>query len=326
MPLDQNAHQSMAASWKQFKQDWCKKNEPLSLMVALRAIHEFTKRALSPEMAKASWKRIGCESGMQWNRDMLLVNRAEEVFSARRDAPRLGDAAESSALTAFQRVSPSKTKCSKQGCGQFLDTSMRVCWNCAEPNASFDPDSFAIHKRGFRSGWKQNPEAKLKKVEAKDEKILGQVTDLMKELKSRVRKQEAMENPAKQAGEEKDTAMPAQEKQAALGEAVEKGDDVEEEDPEWNLNDPADVLDMLESSFPAADVEKAGYTLNMFTKICEHYLQFLKQKVPKAPLAHWIKKDLDAGILKNRTERIQWLQTYGKHRSLQYMAKPPKAA
>lgn len=87
-----------------------------------------------------------------------------------------------------------------------------------------------------------------------------------------------------------------------------------ESNDEWDLNNPADCLEMLEKSFPAADGKKAGYSPDMFCKICEFYLQHLKTKTPKqslAILASWIKKDLDAGILKSSKQRISWMQVYG---------------
>ena len=90
-----------------------------------------------------------------------------------------------------------------------------------------------------------------------------------------------------------------------------------ESNDEWNLNDPADCLEMLEKSFPAC--KKAGYSPDMFSKICKFYLQHLKTKTPKGSLASWIKQDLDAGILKSSKQRISWLQAYGKMRSSQFV-------
>ena len=39
MALDQNAHHCMSASWKLFKQTWSQRDEPLTLMIALRERH-----------------------------------------------------------------------------------------------------------------------------------------------------------------------------------------------------------------------------------------------------------------------------------------------
>ena len=72
MALDQHVHQSMADNWKKFKQHWRSKNEKLSLLCALRAIHSFLPAYLSEKMAEISRRRIGVASCEQWDRNILF--------------------------------------------------------------------------------------------------------------------------------------------------------------------------------------------------------------------------------------------------------------
>ena len=48
-----------------------------------------------------------------------------------------------------------KNKCKGEGRGQFLEATMKLCWNCGAVNASFDQEQFDIHKPGFRGGWQK---------------------------------------------------------------------------------------------------------------------------------------------------------------------------
>lgn len=185
MALDQNAHQLMSTRWKQFKQCWSGRGEPLSLMVALRAASDFCTEALSAKVAQTSWARVGAIAGHRWDRDVLFVTRSAEIFSSQRGQPELDKVAASSALTALKQVSPSKTKCSNRECGQFLQENMRLCWNCGKENDNFDQKSFEIHKRGYRSGWQDNAQLKLSALSPAEEKMLSQVDDVMKEMSRR---------------------------------------------------------------------------------------------------------------------------------------------
>ena len=82
MALDQQAHQIFSQEWKCFRQAWSSRSDPLTLFVALRAVSEFAKKALSENTATRSWKRVGCQVGKPWDRDMLLVTRANEIVSS----------------------------------------------------------------------------------------------------------------------------------------------------------------------------------------------------------------------------------------------------
>ena len=134
MALDQNTHQSMSSRWRVFKQQWSCRPEPLSIFVALRVVHAFSKRSLSPQITAASWKRIGCVSGEAWNRDTLFVQRADEIFSCSRGQGIAdGQSSSSAALNVLKAVALAKTKCQAPGCGH-LDSKMRKCYNCGIEN------------------------------------------------------------------------------------------------------------------------------------------------------------------------------------------------
>ena len=223
-------------------------------------------------------------------------------------------------LTALKPVSPSKSKCTGSGCGQFLQDTMKMCWNCGKQNENYNAESFEIHRRGYRAGWKQNAETKLSELSPSEEKLLSQVDDIMKEMN---RKTASKSKAEKEASESKQECAPGPSSSHEDGKDKEAEQEAEEDsgEAEWNLNSMSDCVEMFEESFPAADVEKAGYKIGTFKKICEFYLQGLKAKTPKASLAHWVKKDLDSGILKTSKQRVDWLKCYGKMRSLEFLPK-----
>jgi len=57
---------------------------------------------------------------------------------------------------------------------------------------------------------------------------------------------------------------------------MEPASDKESQD-EWDLNNPADCLDMLDKSFPAADCKKKGRFASSTSSISK----------PRAPSSHW---------------------------------------
>ena len=174
----------MASDWQAFKRSWSNKEEPLTLCVALRAVHAFTSRSLGPRMAKVSWKRIGIEADQPLNRDMLFVNRASEIFSTVREKQQ--PQPQSAALSIFKEVSPKKAKCKGKGCGQLLSSTMKICFNCGLQNPDFDDKMHKVHQQGFRSGWKKSPQTDNvcddKELTSAEKALLSQVDDLTKEL------------------------------------------------------------------------------------------------------------------------------------------------
>ena len=92
---------------------------------------------------------------------------------------------------------------------------------------------------------------------------------------------------------------------------------------EWDLNNPDHCCEVLEHRFPQADVEKRGFSLEQFEKICSFYVDSLKKKTPKAPLSDWFLKDLD-DICSTKKKRMDWLLCWGKHRQRQFLQKPAK--
>ena len=202
MALDQNTHQSLSSHWRVFKQQWSCRPEPLSIFVALRVVHAFSKRSLSPQITAASWKRIGCVSGEAWNRDTLFVQRADEIFSCSRGQGIAdGQSSSSAALNVLKAVAPAKTKCQAPGCGQYLDSKMRKCYNCGIENPDFDETTFDVLKRGFRSGWQQNPAVEVPEVTAmteNEQRLLSQVDDIWREMSRRANKKQPETEPAPQ--------------------------------------------------------------------------------------------------------------------------------
>ena len=115
--------------------------------------------------------------------------------------------------------------------------------------------------------------------------------------------------------------VPANAQPPASDMAADPGDEAQE----WDLNDPQDVMDVIEHRFPFKDAEKAGFTLAQFSKIAAFYIDFLKKKSPKAPLSQHFKEDLDKGVVDSSKQRIAWLNSFAAQRAKQYLTKPEKA-
>ena len=78
---------------------------------------------------------------------------------------------------------------------------------------------------------------------------------------------------------------------------------------------------------------KCGITIPQFSKIAAFDIESLKKRVPKAPLAHHFRADLD-DITSSRKKRLDWLTCRGKEqerererqRKSKFMAKPAGSA
>lgn len=155
-----------------------------SLFVALRAASAICESSLSPKLAAASWRRIGLEPGAKWDRDVIFVNRAAELFVSQRDASaqQTPPKSSSSALAIVESVSPEKSKCC---CGQWVYSNHRFCPNCKAPNEKFVEQDFATLKAGWHKGWKVPATTDIATPSGQDAKLLTQVDDLMRELRKR---------------------------------------------------------------------------------------------------------------------------------------------
>ena len=108
MALDQVVHSEMSRLWSVFKQSWASHRAPLTLFVALRALHVFSQKALAPDKVRASWARVGCYLGKKWDVNVVLVERAAEVFSSTREKSLPQSVSASSALALLKEVAPAK--------------------------------------------------------------------------------------------------------------------------------------------------------------------------------------------------------------------------
>lgn len=79
MPLGQACHSSMARLWAEFKRQWCRQGNSLSIFAALKAIGEITDAALDPQIAQASWAQIGLKEGEAFSTDKIFVERMQEI-------------------------------------------------------------------------------------------------------------------------------------------------------------------------------------------------------------------------------------------------------
>ena len=117
----------------------------------------------------------------------------------------------------------------------------------------------------------------------KRRKLLSQVDDLLKELRSRTcdgathasstapGAHEHQEKPTGATPEHQEKPTETTQEQAADAEPVEGEASLEAS--EGDLNHSEDVHQLLEHSFHQTDIEKAGYTVKAFEHICSFYIQ-----------------------------------------------------
>ena len=156
-----------------------------------------------------------------------------------------------------------------------------------------------------------------------DSKLLNQLGDLMGELRKR---------GSAAAGSVLDGAKSAQAAEAAQDMAQQASEhavaeaEASSEASEWDLNNTADVKQLLEHRFHVKDLEKAGYTIKQFERICDFYIEQTRRRSPKASLGHHVKTDLDKGVFATPKARVDWLKAFGSLRASQFIAKPSKGS
>lgn len=311
MALDQNAHQSMSDSWKKFKQHWSSKNEKLSLLGALRAIHSFLPTSLSEKMAEISWRRIGVASGQQWDRNILFVERAAEIFSTVRTEE--AQQTSTTALAILQNVSPSKSKCT--GCGQMLASNMKLCFTCGKPNDAYKEEDYKVHKSGWRSGWKNNPTFEPPAVSEKEKELLNQVDDLTLALRKRNSKAESAEIPGGQGEPVPQPAAKQSKTSGATQEPAHEPAPCPEE--EIDIGNDEGCVQYIVASFPACDSDTVQ-------PVAEHYVASLKSKICKGnPLWSVFNKEvIKGGLLSSKAGRKAWLSAHKSNREQRFVKAP----
>ncbi|CAK8987958.1 unnamed protein product [Durusdinium trenchii] len=191
------------------------------IMSKQKAASSLCDHALSSKYALASWKHIGLEAGRAWDRDKLFVQRKDELFVSRRDQAHATPSKRraSKAIEMLDTVSPKRSKCE---CGAWVASIHRLCHSCGKTNVNFSEDDAKVHQTGHRKGWQKSvAETEVAELSQKDQKLLSQVDNLMKELRRR-------------SDESKDDAD--------VGPGVDPAPDAEEfcSDTEWDLNTDSD--------------------------------------------------------------------------------------
>ena len=303
------------SSFQRFKSNWASQREPFGLFVFLRALRGFTDHALSHPVAfdgESFMEEDRFTSGEKWDRNSLLVDRSQEIFSCWHDKQGFLSLLKFEQNTTHHTLAtktcnaqgyaygclvirgprhqtkPSKAKCTAQGCGQYLQSNMRLCWNFGA-NKAFDEDQYDVHRIGNRNGWKANPKLELppdENLAPREKALLSQVDDIWKEMKTWMKKD--------------DDAR-----------AVESSEWAPSSRAEWDLNFPDDCLAYLEHFFPAAGAEALDINPDAFEKNSRFFIKHLQNRVPKAPLSVQLRNEIiSPGVLKSKPKRRDWLQAF----------------
>ena len=243
-----------------------------------------------------------------------FVDRREEIFASQRDKPSLaGKRSASKALDMLEVLSPKRSKCD---CGAWVLSIHKFCHGCKKVNGKFSVQDEVIHKQGHRGGWQKPPPSEaLPEPTASNKRLLSQVDDLMKELR---RRGDASKADVLEAAPPEDTAAA---EPAAVPTQVE-----EDEDPapcEWDLNDVEDCIAYLEHWYPATEAAALDISPEAFEKVARFYVKDLQNRLPRAPLCVRFRSEIiDAGMLKSKPTRKNWLQSFAKARQLRFVPVP----
>ena len=141
--LDQNPHAAMSAKWRSFKQQWAQTHGSLNLYQALSAASHIAAYGLSQDQVSAGWSRVGYTPNQQPNRNIVLVERSNEVFTSL-TALEKGQELEAisphgkGTLDLVARLSPAKIACSS--CKSKITVVDKFCRECGRANEKFQSD------------------------------------------------------------------------------------------------------------------------------------------------------------------------------------------
>ncbi|CAJ1410064.1 unnamed protein product [Effrenium voratum] len=238
--LDQQPHSIMSARWAAVKAQLSRQGRDINVFMALSLIRRIVMEGLSEQNQRAGWARCGFVPGELLQRNVVLKERFEELFSSKRAGAGFDAKPQtktSAVLGLLAAVSPKKVHCSKAGCSQKVSLADRFCAACGEPNTAFSEEAAELVRSGRRSGWYKPPAPSAVVPEnAAEEKMERGMGDLL----SKLRKRGSQAQPA-----ESDASAPAP---AAQGTSAASGDQPIVR-TEWDLDNEADCIDWVLQCF-----------------------------------------------------------------------------
>lgn len=310
-PLDQTPHSVMAARWAQTKAHLSRAGRDMNVFMAISLIRRIAEEALSEKNQRAGWSRCGFTPGEVVQRNIVLKERFEELFSSKKAGA--GDlaapqTATSNALGLLETVSSKKTQCSYPGCVGKVSPADRFCATCSQPNPKFD-ESIAEMAKPKRSGWYKAPSQPAVVAENEEEEKLERG---MGDLLSKIRKQ----NQTSEAGPIEKKIPPVEAPSSSSGQQKALPEPEVCALEEFDLENPEHCVEWILSCFS----EKKR---NEIKDLAVFYVSQLKSSTPKQPLSEaFYLKVIEPRLLSSNDGREKWLKATSFNRSKRFVGRP----
>lgn len=185
-PLDQQPHSVMSTLWSGFKAAWSRSHGNLTIWTALAGIKRCVEAGNTPKNALAGWAHCGWVPGECLQRQVVLSERAAELFHSKKGQPLQPMKSQaSSALSLVAEVAPAKRKCTRANCKGTVTVTDKYCPHCGNENQHFDNKAHQAYY-GARSGWyRQEDEPQVSAETPAEKELAGGIGDLFKTLRKR---------------------------------------------------------------------------------------------------------------------------------------------
>ena len=320
MPLDKGMHSTMARVWKQFRQQWSYRAQPLTLYVALRAASEIVDAAHEPHVVRASWAQTGWRSGERFDSDKIFQERAAEIFVSVRDAPQDDGAPASLALSMVSKMLPERKK---HSCGSWISLGDRFCAGCGEQNAEYDSAKAELLRTGHRKRWRkaENLNQPEEEEDAATDDVSRGLMNQLDDLLSELRKKKASSGTSSSSAPATSSQVPLAQQAAPPAEppTADSSKEVPAEPEELDLENVEQAITFISLHWSESNRPKVLPGIRFWV----NEQKALASK--KEPLSHIIQKKLvKSCLLSKRADRDKWLASVQANRKNRFVAKPPK--
>lgn len=176
----------MSTLWSGFKAAWSRSHGNLTIWTALAGIKRCVEAGNTPKNALAGWAHCGWVPGECLQRQVVLSERAAELFHSKKGQPLQPMKSQaSSALSLVAEVAPAKRKCTRANCKGTVTVTDKYCPHCGNENQHFDNKAHQAYY-GARSGWyRQEDEPQVSAETPAEKELAGGIGDLFKTLRKR---------------------------------------------------------------------------------------------------------------------------------------------
>lgn len=331
MCLDQTPNSEAERRWQKIRRE----GMPASQLEVLDASHEIWDAGYCPDHIRSGWKQIGLAHKCAVNRNVVLVDRAPQLFRKTLSVEELAvEQPESQALLQRpQGYTRGKCMVACETCSKQTPSSLPLCGHCGSKNSHFSPVKAAIAVGAKSGGYSRKTEAladvqsEIDKIEpatkAHLSKFSGDVLGQMRKRKTAEKETQPAVEPAQPSKKQKvpelvPTAPPAVDGPSSSKAASQPPPEEEEEPSEFDLEDVASAVQYL-----ALHWAKPNRTEELRT-VLEFYVSHLKNKSTKAmPLSLQITSEIiDKKALHKVKDRESFLKCWKSKRSQRFAPKP----